>query len=571
MFESNIVNIVAYQIDVLNEMKLSFTYSILDQINSRKKMLQSRANSIKLEGYTQQRLIYSDLKRKPSALIWYVHAPIGKRIRITTRIDNFERLWIYEGFGKHHLILTGIHWKGRKAKLINYYVACICPRKEITHDKEMLLWLYLLTFWFVNLETTPLSVTTKHVHNLGGIYYKLFSFKPEHGLFPNVSFHIRQFDGWHEGGCTYGGFVFKQYLNISQLEPQVLGPYCTDTEPNHPLAGTDGLDYIVFGKYEVHLIIYANGPLYTIDMDIVISHSPCEGIVSLEYLCSFSKFEKETVYEVTFPSFTISCRSSYKFVTIRFILISHCVILQSPEKAGEDTLVLEVTTAIHFHVIIKIVNDFLLHDRGDNYTSFGLKYGLENSTTVSMVLHESRTVSKQRASSVSIISSLMSIRMYYTYSLLVQPIATGFSCHDVTLDTDNYPMKRWDIQYATKIIATCGFGSYGERARYVFYFDIHVINPQILYLQFTTSQCESNNITPDVVTACPSVLNCYAIDLVDKYLQLHSPMIKTSYVYEKNSFCFNFTVAYNFVPHNVTATVQSNDSHTFYVSILLLQ
>ena len=72
-------------------------------------------------------------------------------------------------------------------------------------------------------------------------------FKPNQGPFPNVSFHVQHFGGLHEGGCTYGGFLIKQFLNDSQLEAQTLGPYCTDTEPNHPLTGTDGLVYLVFG------------------------------------------------------------------------------------------------------------------------------------------------------------------------------------------------------------------------------------------------------------------------------------------------------------------------------------
>ena len=562
LVNSNIVKIVADQIDVINIMKLSFTYSVIDQIKLSEKILQLRTNNIKLKDIPQQQLMYTDLMRKPTSLMWHVHAPIGKRIVITASIDEFDHLWIYEGFHRHHLIQNDLPWKGKRAKFIHHYVACICIRKEIKSYTRALLLLDTLTFWLLTLEATPLSLTTKRARNFGGIYYKLFSIKPELGSFPNVSFHIRQFDGWHEGGCTYGGFLFKQYLNISQLETQTLGPYCTNTEPNHPLTGTDGLDYVVFGKYEVLLIIYASGPLFTIDMDIVISHSPCEGIVSLEYLCSFAKATKDTIYEVKFPSFTISCWSIYGAIAIRFIVISRCTVLQSLEKEWNETLVLDVTTDIHFHVIIKIVNTFLLYYRGDNDTSFGLKYKQENKATVSEVLQKSRVLTKQRASLVSIISSVKSRRMYYTYSLYVQPIATSFSCPDITLDMEKYTTKLWDIQYGTKIITTCGFGSYKESVTYVFHFDVRAIDPEILFLQFTTSQCESNTSTPDVLTACPSVLNCYAIDIVNNSLQLQSSLIRTSYVYEKNSVCSSFTMAYNFASYNVIATMLHNNSRT---------
>ena len=530
LVNSNIVRIVADQIDVINKMKLSFTYSVIDQNKLSEKILQLRTNNIKLKDIPQQQLMYTNLMRKPTSLMWHVHAPIGKRIVITASIDEFDLLWIYEGFHRHHIIQNDSPWKGRRAKLIHHYVACICIRNEIKSYTRVLLLLDTLTFWLLNLESTPLSLTTKRVHNFGGIYYKLFSIKPEVGSFPNVSFHIRQFDGWHEGGCTYGGFIFKQYLNNSQLETQTLGPYCTNTEPNHPLTGIEGLDYVVFGKYEVHLIIYASGPLYTIDMDIVISHSPCQGIVSLEYVCSFPKAPKDTIYEVKYPSFTISCWSIYGAIAIRFIAISRCIILQCLEKEGNETLVLEITTGIHFHVIIKIVNDFLLYCRGDNNISFGLKYKQENKATVSEVLQKSRVLTKRRASLVSMIISLKSRRMYYTYSLYVQPTATSFSCPDNTLDIEKYTTNLWGIQYGTKIITKCGFGSYKESVTYVFQFDVRAINPEIFYLQFTVSQCESNTSVPDVVNACPSVLNCYAIDIVDTSFQLHSSLIRTTYI-----------------------------------------
>ena len=569
LVDSSIAKIVAHQVDVIIKMKLTFTYSLIDPNNLRRRILQSRRNIVKLEDLIHQRLIYTEMKRKPAALMWHIQAPIGKKIIITASIENFDRLWIYEGFSRHHLIQNDIPWRGRRAKLINHYVACICSHRATTnYEHSMLLWLYLLTFWISNLEATPLSLITQRVRNFGDNYYKLFSIKPEQGSFPNVSFHIRQFGGWQEGGCTYGGFLFKQYLNISQLDPQILGPYCTDTEPNHPLTGTDGLDYIVFGRYEVHLLIYANGPLYTIDMDIMIFHSTCEGIVSLEYLCSFLKFEKDTTYEVKFPTFTVSCRSVLSAVAIRFISISRCIILQSPEKEAKETLFLDIITDTHFYAIINIVNDFLLHHQGDNSTYFGLKYKKRDGALVSTVLRKSSVVTKQRVSSVYIISSLTSIRMYYTYSMYFQPITTSFSCDNITLDMEKYPI--WNLQYGTKIVTKCGFGSYRESGRYAFYFDVRLTKPQIVFLQFTRSSCESNSRTFDVVTACPNILNCYTLDLFDDYFQLRSSLIRTSYIYETNSFCSTFTIAYNYASYTVMATMALNDPYTIYVSMVKL-
>ena len=272
LIDSHIILIEVEQRDVINTMKLSFTYSLRNKRILNFIMRTSRTQSIELEDLPRQRLRYTDINKMLPAIKWQLQAPIGVIIIMTTTARVFNQLLIYSGYGTHHLIDDSVTWRGQMAKLINYYVAAVHLGTRISSYDEMVYMLCKLQFWHINLKPTTLSITSERVQNFGGIYYKLFSIEPQNGSYPNISFHIRQADGWREGNCIYWGFFFKQYLHSSQLEPQTLGPYCTDSEPDYPLAGTDGLDYVVFGMTGVHLMIYVNGPLYTIDLDILVSY-----------------------------------------------------------------------------------------------------------------------------------------------------------------------------------------------------------------------------------------------------------------------------------------------------------
>ena len=271
------------------------------------------------------------------------------------------------------------------AKLINYYAATIYFNNENGMNSIKL---HSLTFWHMNLTSQPLLPSSIRVHNDAGIYYKMFSIKTKPGSFPNVSFHVQRFDGWHDGGCTYGGFLFRQYLNDSQVEPQTLGPYCTDTKPNDPLAGTDGLDYLVFGDSEVDLIIYANGPLYTIDMKVVVSESSCVGVVSPIWLCSFLRNEINAKYVVKFSAYSIVCESAWieetRQLSIRFVNISQCVIIQSIGHESTIFFSFNIIAHIHFRLTLKLKQNVLLPHQDNIYASWGFIYKQDNRRVVSM-------------------------------------------------------------------------------------------------------------------------------------------------------------------------------------------
>ena len=569
LVDNHVATIAALQIDVIKPMQLSFTYSVLDPIDMRQRVLQSKANIIKTTDKPKQSLTYEDISKLLYLQIWLLEAPIGKVIAVTfSSLDVFNHLSIFEGFGRHHPANNGVP-RSMEAKLINYYVATIYLHNDMILDSTNF---YSLTFWHLNLTTQPLLPSSIRVHNVGGIYYKILSIKTKPGSFPNVSFHVQRFDGWNEGGCTYGGFLFKQFLNDSQLEPQTLGPYCAGTEPSHPLTGTDGLDYLVFGDSTVDLIIYANGPFYAIDMEVVVSESSCVGVVSPIWLCSFVKNETHAKYFVKFLAFSVICDSKVLYgrrkLAMDFVNISKCIVVQNIGSETTDSMDIfsfAITLHLHFRLTIKLKKNFLLPHQDNIHANWGFMYNQDNRRVVYVFIKSTTVLSKQHVSFVSHTNTPFTQRVYYTYSLLVVPRAGKFSCVDTQMSTHNISEPGIDLNYLVNINNVCGAGVYNYRGKYLLWFRVNSITPQMMFLQVITSSCQHSYSTHDVLFACHDATSCYAVDLLDKVFHLYSTLMKTMYTYERTALCSTFIIEYNFVRYNIIATMLPHYYPTIHV------
>ena len=569
LVEYHVAIIEAHQVDVIKQMQLAFTYSIWDPIDMKKRILQFRANKITLVDKPKQSVAYVDILALPYLQVWYLKAPIGKMIAVTSpglRVP--DHILIFTGFGRHHPANSGV-LGNKEAKIINYYVASVyLYNNTIVNSKK----LHALTFWHFNL-TAELSLSSSiQVHSGGGIYYKMFSIQTTPGTFPNVSFHVQRFDGWNEGECTYGGFLFKHFLHDPRVEPQTLGPYCTDTEPNHPLTGTDGLDYLIFGDSGVDLIVYANGPLYKIDMEVVVSESSCVGVVSPLWLCYFSRNETNHKRVVKFLAYTVFCLSPGNKeklnIRIKFVNISKCVIFQNVEKDSTIGVSLDIIAHIHFRLTMKLKDNVLLPNQPSSNRDWAFSYIQDNIGLVSMVLNSTVVLTKRHVSSVSYLTTHYFKRMYNTYSLYVVPRVTNFSCVDTQMSTHKLPEQALvNLNYIVFVQHICGAGVYNDKGNYFFRFAALSINAQILFLQVIPSSCHHSKNSHDVLVACPDATNCYAVDLLDKVFHLYTTLMKTGYKYERNSICSTFTIEYNFVQYDIMATMLPYN-FTIYVRIL---
>ena len=125
------------------------------------------------------------------------------------------------------------------------------------------------------------KTTVKSNHK---IVHLVFLLQGQNMRYPNVTFNVRAFEGWNDGGCNLGGFAVVQH-QLSINKSMISGPYCRGGTVNQPLVTKHGLQHLIFSGNRTHLVVYAYGPEYVIDIDVLVSASKCEGLLDPVLAC----------------------------------------------------------------------------------------------------------------------------------------------------------------------------------------------------------------------------------------------------------------------------------------------
>ena len=177
------------------------------------------------------------------------------------------------------------------------------------------------------------------IANNGSILYVAYSLKmaSNEKLYPNVSFNVRRFHGWNDGNCKFGGYLLveaKYYLD--DVGNYKFGPFCSKSFPTEPFVGTHGPKNIIFGKHELYIILYAFGPLYALDIDLIVVPSVCEGVFELPYSCLNSSRKQQNVVNHDNHNYQVQCSNTILggihevlFAKFTFLTVVDCIIIQS--------------------------------------------------------------------------------------------------------------------------------------------------------------------------------------------------------------------------------------------------
>ena len=209
------------------------------------------------------------------------------------------------------------------------------------------------------------SVTT--VSSNGTLLYVAYSLgKPRrHGVYPNVSFVIRRFDGWNEGSCKFGGYLISEALHHSTDKVKyTLGPFCSKSIPTEPFVGTHGHKSLVFGKHEVYIIFYAFGPLYFIDIDLVLLPSVCEGIFELPIICLDDSQITQYVARKDAHNYRVTCLKKFRqnnqmYLKFTVISVINCIILQGMSYSRVEEERYEILYPVSVNIAVKRPPPFL--------------------------------------------------------------------------------------------------------------------------------------------------------------------------------------------------------------------
>ena len=280
--ETNKIGVWLQQQNVQSVPRLCVMYYAVDFHLARKLLLESKIHThavalqfLATTNHTLTRSYAEEIQQ------WIIHVNIGSVIRyIAIKQDNDQcDLNIYDGPGAvqstnlSNLFFRESNSTRRVAIVTRYFNS----RLLLKCTKVILLRKIIIQYQNIKLKTVHLPMGSRTtIDSSKTIIQYVYSLKPgKGGGYANVSLEFRQFQGWNGGGCNYGGYLIKQYIGDRNMKPNYLGPFCSK-DPNNDIRN-HGLSYFIMNKYTTHLYVYAYSPWFTLNIDIVVRKSLCEG------------------------------------------------------------------------------------------------------------------------------------------------------------------------------------------------------------------------------------------------------------------------------------------------------
>ena len=295
--------------------------------------------------------LINNLRFIDTALKWVIKVPIGY-VQHFIQLDSHNDdgiLEIYEGEERYHRILQWqFYYKDfQQLDVVSRYFLCnVQYHRSSLYVNRNETAVFSLKYFGKPVKVEYLSVDkTTTFNNKGDISSAIYVIKMADGGFPNVSVTTRTFQGWHQDHCYYGGYLLHHSIRADNLHfDYSQGPLCSTSLPSQPFIGSHGPKSIIFGSYRYYLIVYAFGPLYHIDIDIVMQISKCEGLFEPINLCTVPITQKDHTFHHELQArrilqgahFTLVCSAriqsdNHTAIThsAEFFNIKKCIIFQS--------------------------------------------------------------------------------------------------------------------------------------------------------------------------------------------------------------------------------------------------
>ena len=464
---------------------------------------------------------------------WLLHAYYGYYLTfVQVEYTNIAaQLSFFDGPRKHYLMKNASLLQSNTTDNVTLDMQTVYFNSLVTLD---VIWKSnythrqtLLAISFVRKLRKILKVNSTHVdfrvkNNKGSPVNTLYSMESKGGMFLSLSFLVRRFSGWGQGACRYGGYLLLRDKLFAQKRVLRHGPFCKIFASNDPLLSDNGLQNLIFGKERVILFFYAYSPLYTIDLDVIIRQTNCEGIINPMQIC-ISKQNTEDVSKMSKlivhgNNYMMTC--SHKFnagasgVVMRIILNGTCVSVQQ----------------IH---IFRLSNHYQLHFIGNVdaeiqtknpfvYNEACIKYYPDRVfLNLSLSNMEQQSVSLQKHNLHALFyKQIVSFHIYYThgynyhqksYSVLLQKRHENNETCASLDSTYNKQLSIYGWSWMLAITNCCGVGRYKMQHDYVFklnpyhlksYYGMNKI--KFYFSFFLVTSCNVSNDVSDRLSLCLS-------------------------------------------------------------------
>ena len=344
-----------------NDMNFRFNVSFIYCIIDHNEYVEVDSHYIDV-GLIFHEQIYYEIKHN-FCIKWIINLSIGYVVHFSNiNLRNLIGLfYIYDG-PKYNYTIFSLHQTLRdnfvdKVNTTSKYYISVIQFLPQNHNKQ------IVGIKVIELDFTKqrlLSNTKVHLnrrvriqHN-GHILHSVYPISLD-THYINVTFNIRKFHGWNEGGCNMGGYAIIQELSKDNSVLIRSGPYCPGGGSNQPLITDDGPEYIVLSRWKTFLVIYAFGPEYWIDIDLILSTSLCEGFFDFPMICeAILEISHNSHLSIQWGYFQLACdrysRYNMTFLSIRMLKFAGCIMAQSIMYRQQISYELELLSRIHINI-----------------------------------------------------------------------------------------------------------------------------------------------------------------------------------------------------------------------------
>ena len=276
----------------------------------------------RLQATPERKLLFIDAHLVQHQMSWLIHVKLGNTIFYKKAAHSRIRglLTIFDGPEKFHILTHIIMNNDTGSPYLNlsskYFQSLVLVEVDAVDDDDPGNdWNILFVMEFIERPLTILKVgmnSKTKIRNNNLAYQILVQIITDPNKHTKLSIKKHRFDGLNEGGCSKGGFLIKQFLevwiyaNTSSYIADYLGPFCPDDTGNEPLISDKGLKHLVYGRAMIAFIFYAYGPMYHIDIELHVQPAVCAGIINPLAVCPYRVEKYINVVQLA-PNHVIRC------------------------------------------------------------------------------------------------------------------------------------------------------------------------------------------------------------------------------------------------------------------------
>ena len=369
----SLVGVSIVQLNVRYPCNLTFSYTSIENQRAYVYMKYERSDTLHFTNNPMTFGIHYTKRFRGYCRKWRLQQKLGyimlfNNLYACCFVGSIE---IYDGFESYYLIAQKKILNNSDETLdvaTTYYLATLILQIHETlfmsHGDPLFILRFvkeLVKVQFINSDNFSTVI-----NNQGHLLHKVLAFNMTNGGYPNLSVAVKTFKGWNDDMCSFGGYSF-----IHQIETKLINliynqsPFCNGQAPSVPFIGTHGPEHIVFGSFQYFFTIYAFGPWFDIDIDVIIHRSFCEGLFEPMHMCAAalqsnkSKDNQEIMRYVKTSNYGIFCsavtRTNNRNVySLNMVNIRQCIIFQLMSLLSSDAQTYKVRAIMNVDITITI-------------------------------------------------------------------------------------------------------------------------------------------------------------------------------------------------------------------------